>query len=369
MVVNPPLILVSALFFLGASSLLYLASWGVILGARRLGRGRFSPLVLKWMCACALVLPPLVAMVLTADGATLRHNHATFLHGHHSAACLRVFGPLFSLTEGPGDLPWIGGALIHGGAWVLLIWGLTLSLRLIAATVRLERGLVPFLEQPSIRLAGALARVEGYLPGTLAGRFFECAIPAGYSGVIGILRPRCVLARRLVETAGDDELDAIVAHEAAHLRAWDLVGTFVVNAVSCLFFTLPPVQDLARRWREETELSCDATAAATTGQPLALATAILRASGATLEPPVPRALPGGLAFTDETVCSAEKRIERLISQAQAPFGQTASPPALAALGGWSLTLGLAACGLAGLLSAHAACVVHCSLEALAHLLP
>ena len=62
------------------------------------------------------------------------------------------------------------------------------------------------------------------------------------------------------------EAIAIVAHEASHLRGRDVLSTFLVGSLNCLFFFLRPVRLLSRRWREATELACDAATVNTTAR-------------------------------------------------------------------------------------------------------
>jgi hypothetical protein len=148
--------------------------------------------------------------------------------------------------------------------------------------------------------------------------------------------------------------------------------TFLVGMVNCLFFYLRPVRLLGRRWREEAELACDDQAVQVTRQPLAMASAILRASGVPVATTngVGRRLPAvALAFADEAACSPGKRVERLLAQAQhASLPAAAGEPRRAVVGGWLATAGLTAFGASLLRSDEAACFAHCSLEAIARLL-
>jgi Zn-dependent protease with chaperone function len=374
---NPPLLLVSALFFLALASVLYVGAWLVATALLRVLAGRISHAGAKRVLIAALVLPPLLAFVPTLSGATLRHIHhaaAAASPQHHSGFCQQMFSRAFEVggLAGYGVAGPVVGAVANAAAWVLIAVGTFLTLRLLLATVRLERGLAPYQSAPSPRLAKALARVGKRLPGLPARRFFECPIPSAYSSALGFWKPRCVLSRDLVAQASDEELDAIVAHEASHLRGGDVQTTFLVGMVNCLFFYLRPVRLLGRRWREEAELACDDQAVQVTRQPLAMASAILRASGVPVATTngVGRRLPAvALAFADEAACSPGKRVERLLAQAQhASLPAAAGEPRRAVVAGWFLTAGLTAFGASLLRSDQAACFAHCSLEAIARLL-
>ncbi len=371
MIVNPPLLFVSGLFFLALSSALYVAAFLAATAWLRAARGRISHARAKQVLLTALVLPPLLAVVPTWSGATLHHSHAAPLREHHSEACRQVFTDVFASWNWGGSAPTahLAGGVVNGLAWLLALVGIAGFVRLALATVRLERGLRPYLSPRSARLARAVAHV-GARSAIKSEQFFECPIPATYSSVLGLSRPRCIVSKDLVSEATDRELEAIVAHEATHLRFRDVEASFLVGILRCLFFYLRPVRLLADRWQEETELACDAAAVKVVGDPLAMAAAILRVSGAAPPARLSSSLPlVARAFAQESACLTARRVENLIGQAQ----QAALPPArehrLQTVGGWILALALAGIGLALLLSAQAVCYAHCSLEAVARLLP
>lgn len=371
MTLNPPLLLVSALFFLALTSVFYLTAWVAATMALRFGG--FSHVANKRVLLIALTLPPFLAVVPTVSGAMLKHSHAAQALEHHSAVCGQVFTGLLAAWHFAGSgavVDTILGALVNGSAWLLVGSGLFLVLRLVRATLALERGITMFLQPPSPPLSRSLARVGQQIP-LDAARFHECAFPATYSSVLGLRRLRCVLSREFVASAAAEELDAVVAHEAAHIRAGDVWVTLLVSALCCLFFLLRPVRLLAHRWREEAELACDAAAIRVTRRPLALAAAILRASGMPVSlPEQKRALPTvAMSFTDESSCSAGKRVERLMAQADSASPAEVPESALKLWSGWLTTLLLGALGVAALSSPQMICYAHCSLEAVAHLIP
>jgi len=370
MVINPPLLVVSGLFFLALSSALYVITFLIATAVLRLGHGRIPHARSKQVLLAALFLPPLLAAVPTLSGATLRHSHARPFLEHHSMACRELFSNLLADGSiGESGTARLTGSMVNGLAWLLVGFGLFFLVRLVFATVRLERGLMPHLSHPSARLARAIAHI-GLRSNVNSEQFFECPIPAAYSSVLGLSRIRCVLSKELVADATDAELEAIVAHEAAHLRLRDVEATFLVGTLNCLFFYLRPVRLLARRWREETELACDAAAVAVTGDPLAMATAILRVSGPPPSSHLIRPLPAlSLAFADESACLTARRVENLIEQAQKSADPGVRETRLHSVGSWVLTLALAGMGISLLLSAQAVCYAHCALETVSHLLP
>jgi beta-lactamase regulating signal transducer with metallopeptidase domain len=355
---NPALILVGALFFLGASAAFYVGTWLLVALILRRFPG-ISPRRAKKLLFAALVLPAVTAGILTGGGAFLRHIH-TFGREHHSALCGQVF---YFLSTPETRMPSVTGEAIKGAAWLLLALGGIGILRLLWATFSLERGLEPYLLDPSARLTAAIERVRERLNFGIL-RFFECDIPMAYSSLLGLHHVRCVLSRKLVAESTEAELEAIVAHEASHLRAGDVMGTFLVGALNCLFFFLRPVRLLARRWREQTELTCDAAAAQATGKPLALASAILRAQGV---PVRAASLPAvALALAEEKSCATEMRVRCLLAYAERTSFPVDTPRS--GLWQWVVTGVLAVFGLLALSSPTALCTAHCTLEAVERLL-
>lgn len=98
---NPSLVLVSALFFLALVSAFYVGAYVLARALLRLGQSRLSHAAHKRVLMTALVLPPLLALVPTLGGATLRHSHLSPAVEHHSMACEEMFTSLFS---GPSPL-------------------------------------------------------------------------------------------------------------------------------------------------------------------------------------------------------------------------------------------------------------------------
>lgn len=361
---NPSLLLVSALFFLALVSVLYVGAWLATNALSRRASRSHAKAKRVWMTA--LVLPPLLALVPTALGATMRHLHDAAVLPHHNPGCRVVFTRLSALGNlGGGETL---GTFVSAAAWLLVLTGVFLLFRLVRATRRLEQGIAPFLRPPSPRLVRALERVAPALPGLPVGRFFECPLPAAYSSVLGFWRARCVLSQEFVAHTTEEELDAVVAHEGSHLRGRDVFATFLVGALNCLFFFLRPVRLLGRAWREAAELAADDAAVAATKRPLAMASAILKASGVPVGV-ANVALPTvAIPFADEAACPPAKRVERLLAQAQHASLAPIVEGRAQVLGGWLATGVFAGIGAALLLSAEAACLSHCSLELVGRLL-
>ena len=356
--VNLPLIFASALFYIGVTALLYIIVW---LSVKMLLRALppISPFRSKGILSAALIIPPVVTCAFTAGGAFLRHSHTPEVL-HRNVFCGNI-AQFLSVPE--GQLPVVFGLAVQWAAWLLLAWGAVTVYRLVQATISLERGLSPYLQLPSPELAATVERMQVEVDCSRL-EFFEADIPMAFSCLIGIRHIRCVLSKQLVAAATQEELDAVVLHEFNHFRSGDVWRTFLVGILNCLFSFLPPVRLLSRRWREETELACDAATARATGKPLALASAILRAQGITVQR---RRLPSTtLAFAEETACPPETRVKRLLAYAQGMSAAT-EPPRMGAWQ-WMATTILLVAGLTLTLSPDAMCMAHCSLEAISHAL-
>jgi Zn-dependent protease with chaperone function len=105
----------------------------------------------------------------------------------------------------------------------------------------------------------AMLRVVGGLPSP--------AFTAGW------IRPRIYLAACLPDRLTSAELEAVIAHEAAHARRRDPLRLSLLRFLACMLFWLPAIGRLAEDVADEAEVRADDYA--TRGRPLALAAAIL----------------------------------------------------------------------------------------------
>jgi len=168
------------------------------------------------------------------------------------------------------------------GQWMLLIgvaasslmllrraFGAAMVRRLIARSVPLEatehRALGPRLHDLAVK-------------STLNGRVEILVLPDGVPGAfaLGTRTRRILLGRELLTSLEEDELAAIAAHEFAHLEANDVTLVFVAGLLRDLV-AWNPVGHLAyRRLMADRELEADGRAADLTGNPLAVASGLLK---------------------------------------------------------------------------------------------
>jgi len=78
-----------------------------------------------------------------------------------------------------------------------------------------------------------------------------------FSFAYGLIKPRVVVSRGLVESATADELDAVLAHERYHVRNYDPLKVVLVRTLPSAFFFLPILRELRTRYLAARELEAD----------------------------------------------------------------------------------------------------------------
>lgn len=235
----------------------------------------------------------------TAVGGALSHFHMAYLQ------------PLqIDLFLAPGALLVIGSAL----ALLMLIS----LLRFIYGSYRLHQGL---------RIATPLPETE-YAP--LQERFARIAAENGMSippvGVLplqaplafttGLLRPRIYITEVLLDLLTVDEVMAVFCHELAHVRRRDNLWNWCIRLLRDMAWFVP-FSHLGWRWMVTSQdEDCDAMAVQLTQEPLALARALVKVSGAWADaelPPLISATSFAAARSDITT-----RVEQMIALSDDP---------------------------------------------------
>lgn len=88
------------------------------------------------------------------------------------------------------------------------------------------------------------------------------------------LRPVIWLPASILTGLGPDQIEAVIAHELAHIRRLDWVWNSLQCVIEALLFYHPAMWWLSRRVREERENACDDLAASACGDPIVLAEAL-----------------------------------------------------------------------------------------------
>jgi Zn-dependent protease with chaperone function len=97
-----------------------------------------------------------------------------------------------------------------------------------------------------------------------------------YVGTLGLRRPLVVISRSLLRVLDDDELEAVLSHEVAHVRQRDYLLNWVGLVARPMLFYLPPWAVAWPVLAEVRERRADRAAAGYTGKPLALAAALIK---------------------------------------------------------------------------------------------
>jgi len=93
---------------------------------------------------------------------------------------------------------------------------------------------------------------------------------------IGIVRSLVILPASALMALSPEQLEAVLAHELAHVRRADYLWNLIQTMVETLLFFHPAVWWLGGRLRQQRELCCDDVALQSCADPLVYATALLR---------------------------------------------------------------------------------------------
>jgi len=178
---------------------------------------------------------------------------------------------IFSLNQGIADervstlLPfwilraWLAGVLIFA---VRMMWGY----RQVSALHRRGTPAREELRAVILKLAGRMG-IEQRI-GILMSQ------AADGPSVIGWLRPVLLVPAATLAGLTPEQLEAVLAHELAHIRRYDYLVNMLQMAVETVLFYHPAVWWVSARIRQERELCCDDAAVQTCGNPLVYARAL-----------------------------------------------------------------------------------------------
>ncbi|REK03726.1 MAG: hypothetical protein DWQ36_19490 [Acidobacteria bacterium] len=211
----------------------------------------------------------------------------------------------------------------HGEAvgWPFVCAATAGAVLLLLALGRGARSALASLAVGEVWSAGSPART----PAPLAAREVEADFPV--VALSGLWRPRLVLARRVADACSEEEMQAVVAHEMAHLHAHDNVRQAVLTLCPDLFALLPAARVLERSWREAAERAADeAATAGDESRRLALASALVKVARLAVGPRAP-VLPGSTLLRGEPIA---ERVRSLLSP---PASDALDRSGVAGLGG------------------------------------
>lgn len=265
---------------------------------------------LLWQGALIALAVALVQTVLKRASAGVRYAVAliglallplaftvTLLAAHARGALALVWMP-HVLARLPQLLPWLVaiwliGVLLFGlhalGGWCLL--------QRVRRRVQLPAAWLAEQFAALVRRAGMASRARLALSGEITA---PCAL--------GFWRPLVLLPLSAVTALSPEQLEAILAHELAHIRRCDYLINLFQRALEVLFFYHPAVWWLSRQVAQEREHCCDDAAIALCGDRVVYAHALLTLAGPTA-PVMSVAAVGG---------SLPQRLRRILGQAR-PF--------------------------------------------------
>ena len=111
--------------------------------------------------------------------------------------------------------------------------------------------------------------------------------------LVGCLRPVILLPASVLTGLAPEQIEALLAHELAHVRRWDYLVNLCQTLAEVLFFYHPAVWWLSRRIRVEREQCCDDAVVATCGDRVAYARALASLGESSAGPAAALAAGGG----------------------------------------------------------------------------
>ncbi len=160
--------------------------------------------------------------------------------------------------------------------WAVTVWligVIVLAVRLLGGCLQM-RGLKRRLVQPVARQwQQTLKGLSGRMRLTRPVRVLESAL-AQVPTVIGWLKPLILLPTSALTGLSREQLEALLAHELAHIRRHDYVVNLLQTVVETLLFYHPAVWWVSHRVRVERENCCDDLAVAVCGNEVAYARAL-----------------------------------------------------------------------------------------------
>lgn len=192
----------------------------------------------------------------TGDAEALSASHGTYRsHGSYTPYMSYFVGTddsrrshLLALSSAQRALPLITAA------WLLGV--IVLTLRHLGALWSLHRLRTRETYRAPFAIR-ALARDIGARLGLRRGYRVFISARAVAPMVIGTLRPIILLPTSVLTGFSPDQIEALLAHELAHLRRWDDVLNLLQCAIETLLFFHPAVWWISRCAREDRELCAD----------------------------------------------------------------------------------------------------------------
>lgn len=246
----------------------------LLAGALDVLRSRSSQI--RYMVSCSAL-----ALMFLAPLATFAHLAAS-----HKATEFRVVNsgldrsPVVRLPNGFGNTdPWldeVAGKLDRSVPWVLACWlaGVVLLLsRLNLALIGVRRMKSAAVQPAPRELHLLLQKSSGRLGVARAVRLANSALVQTPT-VMGWLRPVILMPAGCLVGLSTIQVEAILAHELAHIRRHDYLVGILQSVVETFLFYHPAMWWVSKQVRQEREHCCDDLAVRASGDSLAYAKAL-----------------------------------------------------------------------------------------------
>jgi TonB family protein len=188
-------------------------------------------------------------------------------------------GIVVQVGAGEMSVPWsvrIVAVLDQALPWVLMAW----FAGVILFVVRLNVGLMVARRMRSVATTAPPAELQQVFEAMRRRLGVERAVRLMHSAlvqaptVIGWLRPVVLVPASCLTGLSTMQIEAILAHELAHIRRHDYLVSVLQSVIETLLFYHPAVWWVSRQVRRERECCCDEMAVAVGGDRLAYARAL-----------------------------------------------------------------------------------------------
>jgi uncharacterized protein (TIGR03435 family) len=260
----------------------------------------------RYLLACAALAAmsaaPIVTFSLTGTSESAAAN--PYVGTIPQSSAVADSAPALPATLSPATFPWHNDAM----AWLVLVWfagAMIFSMRLTGGWIVAER-MRSKLTHPApaqwqqtldeLRLRIRISRPVQLIVSAIV------QVPI----VVGGLRPVVLIPAGALLGLPRDHIEALLAHELAHIRRHDYFVNILQSAIEALLFYHPAVWWISNQIRNERELCCDDVAVAISGDAINYARAL-----ADLESQRPAHFNPALAASGG---SLRERIGRLLGQ-------------------------------------------------------
>lgn len=199
----------------------------------------------------------------------------------------------------------LGLLLALGG---ITVGALGMNLARLALVERLLMVCPPLVDEALTARVAVLAQRLGITPPAV--RMLEAEAPLAVTG--GLRRPTIVLSRWLLEQLDHREVEAVLAHELAHLARRHYLTRWLGRLLRDATAYLPGSWYTLRVLEADEELAADALAVAATRRPLAMASALGKVWQQAMMAPSPVGLAGLPGYAGASAALLEERLGRLL---------------------------------------------------------